>query len=121
MTFHKHECFFSEDLNLGNPTKFSSIFCIFLHFFTIFQSFQLFKQIKTLNRADSWAPARAVPKREGKRVGELEGSAGKLTAQSIWMEEGRERELDGGAELRRDRQWWPRHHRPIQPAQGDAK
>ena len=62
-----------------------------------------------------------VPEREGKRVGELEGSAGKLTARSIWMEEGRERELDGGAELRRDRQWRPRSHRPIWPGLGAAE
>ena len=62
-----------------------------------------------------------VPEREGKRAREREGSVGKLTARSIWMEEGRERELDGGAELLRDRQWRPRRHRPIRPGLGAAE
>ena len=36
MTFHKHEYFSSEDLDLSNPTKFS------LHFSTFFYTFSKF-------------------------------------------------------------------------------
>jgi hypothetical protein len=50
-------------------------------------------------------PAATVPGSKGKEGWEEEETAAKLTARSIWTEEGRERELDGGGEAPVERQW----------------
>ena len=46
-------------------------------------------------------PAAARPEPKGEKLGELEWVARKLTAQSIWTEDGRREKLDERAELRR--------------------
>ena len=47
------------------------------------------------------APAVVVPESEGEEVGEDEGLARKLTAGSVWAEDGRRGEIDegGGASM----------------------
>ena len=46
-------------------------------------------------------PVAARPEPKGEKLGELEWVARKLTAQSIWTEDGRREKLDERAELRR--------------------
>jgi hypothetical protein len=59
-----------------------------------------------------------VPKREGKRFGKHEGSAGKLTVGFNRAEKGRRTRIDGGAELRRPTMVAAAAQGPIRPGIG---
>ena len=90
--------------------------------------------VRAGRRRHGRVPAAPAQEEEGNGVGKLESGARKLTAQSIWTEEGRERKIDGEAELRREaamaaggagadsaRYWLERARERVEEAKGEAR